>query len=105
MQDLRGGKGLFWGDAEFLVYHAFAGYSDQDGPAQIPEGFQFPEQVIILLQGLGEAESRVEDPVPDACLFRLPGEVLEIRQDGGRDGGEAVCLRIIGQVPRLCMAT
>ena len=63
------------------VDHAFAGYTDKYGPSQGGEAVQMGEQLIILLYGLGKTESRVQDPVTDAVLFRSFSEFSEIFQN------------------------
>ena len=54
--------------------------------------YDFPKQLPVLFHRLGEAETRIQDPVLNAMLLRLRTDSLEEIHDRSRDS-----VRIIGE--------
>ena len=73
-------QGLLGRDVEQAVDHAFTGYAYEYWPPHGYEPVQVGEQTVILLYGLGKAETGIKNPVADAVLFRSFPEFSEIFQ-------------------------
>ena len=93
-------QGLLGRDVEQAVDHAFTGYAYEYWPPHGDEPVQVGEQTVILLYGLGKAETGIKNPVADTVLFRSFPEFSEIFQYFFHH-----ILILAERLPRLCIAT